>query len=113
MEKQETERMDKLVKDERMRLLRERVAEPTKFWQARPTTPDPEFVAGHQLKGAGLLFDNGTITLAGMECYRLATANRVTSWLKTNWFAVTVAVATVSAVVCGPFFDFLWGVVLP
>ena len=113
MANQETERMGREVEAEMMRLLRERVADPTKNWDTHLNMPDDEWAAGNLLKGAGLLFDNGTITLAGMECYRLATANRVTSWLKTNWFAVTVAVATVSAVVCGPFFDFLWGVVLP
>ena len=101
MEKQETERMDKLVRDERMRLLRERVAEPTKFWQARPTTPDPEFVAGHQLKGARLLAENGTITLAGHDYYSRATANPVLTWLKANWFAVIVAGCTIGVSVWG------------
>jgi hypothetical protein len=113
MAQQKTESMDKAVHCEIMRLLRERVNDPTDPWEWFSGLPQKEWVAGDLLKGAYYLDENGRITLAGMDYHRQQTAKPIPTWIKSNWFAVAVAVATVLAAVCGPFFDFLWGIVLP
>ena len=114
MANQIPESMDKAVRVEMMRLLRERVNDPTLQMRTEwGPHPDTREIAAHLLVRTEYVSHTGYITLAGMDYYRRQTANQITTWLKTNWFAVAVAVATVLAAVCGPFFDFLWGIVLP
>ena len=48
MANQKTERMDKAVRDEMMRLLRERVNDPTKMWDSVNNTPNPEYQRGKE-----------------------------------------------------------------
>ena len=102
MANQKTERMDKAVRDEMMRLLRERVEDPTfERWYSYTDTPEVERSAGIILKDAGLLNENGYITLAGMDYYRKQTANSILTWLRANWFAVIVAGCTIGVSVFG------------
>ncbi len=100
--------MDKAVRAEMMRLLKERVANPTLVLDVR--YPNPRFfsppyslrsVAAAQLLEAGHLNKLGLITLAGMDYYRRETANPVLTWLRSNWFAVIVAGCTIGVSVWG------------
>ena len=101
MANQKTEGMDKAVRDEMMRLLRERVNDPTRHWIARNGMPDDERNAGRLLKDALYMDQSGMITLAGMDYYRQLTANPVLTWLRSNWFAVIVAGCTIGVSVFG------------
>ena len=114
MANQNTERMDTAVREELLKILRERVKNPTLDWETVVLNPSTaEGVAALQLIRAKYLTpEEGHITLAGTDYYRKE-SRPIRTWLKVNWFAVAVAVATVLAAVCGPFFDFLWGIVLP
>ena len=102
MARQKSERMDKAVRDEMMRLLRERVEDPTfQRWYSYSDTPEAERSAGTILKNADLLTEHGLITLAGMDYYQKQTANPVLTWLRSNWFAVVVAGCTIGVSVFG------------
>ena len=102
MANQKTERMDKAVRDEMMRLLRERVEDPTfERWYSYTDTPEVERSAGTILKNADLLTEFGLITLAGMDYHRRETANPVLTWLKANWFGAIVAGCTIGVSVWG------------
>ena len=96
MANQKTGRMDKAVRDEMMRLLRERVNDPTlqmrTEWGPRPTTCE---IAAHLLVRADYVSQTGYITLTGMDYYRQETANTVLTWLRANWFAAIVAGCTI------------------
>ena len=97
----EAERKDKEVRDTMLAMLRERVADPTKMWRPTGGIPQIERVAGNILADAGLIAENGLITLAGMDYYRKETANPVLKWLRSNWFAVIVAGCTIGVSVWG------------
>ena len=101
MSNQKPERMDKAVRADMLRLLRERVDDPSSFWSSHMGLPRAEWVAGNLLQDAGLLTENGWITLAGIDYYRRETANPVLTWLRSNWFAVIVAGCTIGVSVWG------------
>ena len=101
MANQKTERMDKAVRDEMMRLLLERVSDPTDQLESLNNQPEKEWVAADLLKGAYYLDENGRITLAGMDYHRQQTANPVLTWLRSNWFAVIVAGCTIGVSIVG------------
>ncbi|MCY4556564.1 MAG: hypothetical protein OXF79_09370 [Chloroflexi bacterium] len=113
LRKRDWVRSDAAVRIAMLELLRQRVNDPRFLWEYHTDMPSEEFAAGELLKNSGYLNVEGGITLAGIDYYRRETASPVLTWLKANWFAVVVAAATVSAAVCGPFFDFLWRIVLP
>ncbi len=104
MAEHETERMEKQVRSEVLRLLCERVRNPTLRW---PITgagrTAAENAAGLMLIAAGYFdtTDRHRITLAGMDYYRKETANPVLTWLRSNWFAVIVAGCTIGVSVWG------------
>ena len=101
MANQNTERMDKAVRDEMMRLLRERVNNPTRHWIATNGLPDDESNAGRLLKEASYINQSGRITLAGMDYYRKETTNPILTWIRANWFAVIVAGCTIGVSIVG------------
>ena len=110
MARQKTERMRKVIRDESLRLLGERVNDPTLHW-IRARAKDDELFAGQLLKDARYFTDDGRITIAGMDYHRRETTRFRRA--RENWFPVTVVVVAVLAAMGGPFFDFLWGIVLP
>ena len=93
--------MDKLVRDEMMRLLAERVNDPTLEWFASGSASRAENSAGIILQKANLFNEYGMITLAGMDYYRKETASRLLTWLRANGFAVTIAGCTIGVSVWG------------
>ena len=101
MARQKTQRMDKVVRDEMMWMLRERVKDPT------VTVIEPRndaLVLSNAvalLRQAGYLDEQAGITLAGMDYHRQQTANPVLTWLRANWFAVIVAGCTIGVSVFG------------
>ena len=100
MAQQKTERMDKAVGDEMMRLLRERVNDPTKAWHTTDRTlselqQDIEEHAVRLLKSAQYLDTHGWITIPGMDYHRQETKRF--RWLRANAFPVFVAVLTAGA----------------
>ena len=95
MARQKTERMDKAVRAEIMRLLRERVNNPTKMWDSVNNTPNPEYHAGRLLKRAEYFDREGLITIAGMDYHRRETTRF--RWARENWFSVFVAIVTAAA----------------
>ena len=103
MANQKTEGMDTAVRAEMMRLLRERVRNPTLMWTApHGRRPTAELRAALILKEAGFLnSQSGAITLAGMDYYRKETTNPVLTWLRSNWFAVIVAGCTIGVSIFG------------
>ena len=111
MANQKTEGMDEAVRLQMLYLLRERVHNPTKMWDSDNNTPNPEYHAGRLLKRAEYFDREGLITIAGMDYHRRETTRFRRA--RENWFPVTVVVVAVLAAVCGPFFDFLWAIVLP
>ena len=76
-------------------ILRELSENPDGFWDSHMGLPHVEWAAGNLLHNAGLLTENGRITLAGMDYYRKETANPLLTWLRANWFAVIVAGCTI------------------
>ena len=112
MARDETEGMDGIVKKEVLRLLRNQIDDPYSFWVASGGKPQQEYVAAGLLKSAEYLSKNGKITLAGVDYYRRE-ARPVRTWMRINWFPLTVAAITVGAAVLKPGVDFLWGIVLP
>ena len=101
MAQQKTERMDKAVRAEVLRILRERVNDPTKMWDSVNNTPNPEYHAGRLLKRAEYFDREGLITIAGMDYYRRETTNPILTWLRSNWFAVIVAGCTIGVSIVG------------
>ena len=101
MANQKTERMDKSVRAEVLRILRERVNDPSRGLVFTMGTPDAERVAGNLLRNAGLLTEHGSITLAGIDYYRRETTNPILTWLRANWFAVIVAGCTIGVSIFG------------
>ena len=101
MAQQKTERMDKEVRAEVLRILRERVNDPSRGLVFTMGMPNAERVAGNLLRNAGLLTEHGSITLAGMDYHRQQTANPVLTWLRSNWFAVIVAGCTIGVSIVG------------
>ena len=110
MANQKTERTDKVVRDEMMRLLREGTKDPTFTWSPFDKGPDGEFREG-DLTQAGYLLQQaeyfsgrgggGRITLAGMDYYRRETADRFLTWLGNNWFGAIVAGCTIGVSIWG------------
>ena len=99
MANQIPESMDKAVRVEMMRLLRERVANPTlvldvSYLSPGLTNPPHSLrtVAATQLLDAEYLNRLGLITLAGMDYFRRETTRF--RWARENWFPVFVAVLT-------------------
>ena len=101
MAKRETRRMDKAVHDDMMRLLRERMNDPTLEWFPSSGASKVENSAGIILQRANLFNEYGMITLAGMDYYRKETANRLLTWLRANGFAVAIAGCTIGVSVWG------------
>ena len=104
MANQKTQRMGKAVWDEALRLLGERVADPTLRWDDRKLkNGDIENTAGILLQDAGFLRRHHPyrITLAGKDYYRRETANPILTWIRANWFAVIVAGCTIGVSVFG------------
>ena len=103
MAQQKTERMDKAVRAEVLRILRERVKNPTLDWETVVLDPSTaEGVAALQLIRAKYLTpEEGHITLAGTDYYRKQTANPILTWTRANWFAVIVAGCTIGVSVFG------------
>ena len=98
MANQKTQRMGKAVWDEALRLLGERVADPTLRWDDRKLkNGDIENTAGILLQDAGFLRRTHPyrITLAGMDYHRRETTRF--RWARENWFPVFVAVLTAGA----------------
>lgn len=100
-----TEAMDKAVRQEVLRLLGDRVKNPTlRLEYPTYNMTAPENQAFQMLTEANYLRDDGRITLAGMDYYRKET-DPLGTWLKANWFAVFVAVlttlGTILAAACG------------
>ena len=89
------------VHREMLRILREGIKDPTTFWRSGGSVGEVENAAGQMLKDAGLLNEQGRITLLGLSYYRHETANPFLGWLKAHWFAVVVAVATIAVSVWG------------
>ena len=102
MANQKTQRMDKVVRDEMMSLLGERVNDPTLKMrtQGNPTMNTCE-IATQLLVRAGYVTQfgeakaTGYITLAGMDYHRRETTRF--RWARENWFSVFVAVMTAGA----------------
>ena len=99
MENCETESMDKAVRDEMMRLLRERVKDPRKVWytpdkERPPSEQAIEHHAARLLTRAKYVDYDGCITISGMDYYRKET-QPVRTWLRSNWFGVIVAGSTI------------------
>ena len=95
---------DKLVWDEMMRLLGERVKNPMLIawdWEWERDEDTHVKSAYMILMSAGLVDWEGRITLAGVDYYRRETANPVLTWLKANGFAVTIAGCTIAVSVWG------------
>ena len=101
MARRRPDKMDETVRAEMMRLLRQRVEDPSKPWDWVSGLPTAEWIAGDLLKGATYLDENGRITLAGVDYYREETANPGLTWLRSNWFAVIVAGCTIGVSVWG------------
>lgn len=103
MAKQETENMDKVVRAEMMRMLRERVNNPMReVVDFEYEDGTPQKTATDILLYAGYLQPGfGTITLAGMDYYRRETANPVLTWIGSNWFTAIVAGCTIGVSVWG------------
>ena len=101
MANEETDRMYKAVRKQMLRLLRERVNDPTKMWDSVNNTPNPEYHAGRLLKRAEYFDREGLITIAGMDYHRRETANPVLTWLLANWFGVIVAGCTIGVSIWG------------
>ena len=101
MAQQKTERMDKKIRDEMMRLLQERVNDPTLHWTRARVKCDDELFAGQLLKDARYFTDDGRITIAGMDYHRRETAKPILTWIRANWFAVVVAGCTIGVSVFG------------
>ena len=103
MAQQKTERMDKAVRAEVLRILRERVKNPTLDWETVVLDPSTaEGVAALQLIRAKYLTpEEGHITLAGTDYYRKQTANPILTWILANWFAVIVAGCTIGVSIFG------------
>ncbi len=95
MANQKTKRMDKAIRAEMMRLLRERVNNPTLHWLRSRVKSDDELFAGQLLKDAGYFAGDGRITIAGMDYYRRETMQF--RWARENWFPAFVAVLTAGA----------------
>ena len=91
MARQKTERTDKAVRAVMLRILRERVNDPTLHWLRSRAKSDNELFAGQLLKDAGYFTDDGRITIPGRDYYRRETANPITTWLKANWFRAFLA----------------------
>ena len=102
MAKGDDEPKDKAVRDEMMRLLRERVHDPTMGLDnsLMPRVGTTRSVAIEQLTAAGHISSVGHITLDGMDYYRKET-QPVRTWLRSNWFGVIVAGCTIVASTCG------------
>ena len=90
MANQKTERMDKSVHCAMMRLLQERVNNPTKIWNWDATTPNPEYHAGRLLTRADYFDSQSCITIAGMDYHRRETTRFRRA--RENWFPLSVAV---------------------
>ena len=101
MANQKTERMDKEVRAEVLRILREQVNDPSRGLVFTMGMPNAERVAGNLLRNAGLLTEHGSITLAGMDYFRKETANPIRTWIRANWFAAIVAGCTIGVSVFG------------
>ena len=87
-----------MIRDESLRLLGERVADPTLLWDdGEPKNGGNEITAGVMLQDAGFLRRTHPyrITLAGMDYYRRETKRFM--WARENWFPVFVAVLTAGA----------------
>ena len=107
MANQKTERMDKAVHCEMMRLLRERVNDPTLEMRIETSThPDTCEIATKLLLRADYVKpleparSKGHITLAGMDYHRKK-SRPIRTWLKANWFAVIVAGCTIGVSIFG------------
>lgn len=102
-----TERPDRRVRKEMMQLLREGTKDPTFTWKRMdPDRDGVETQAGLLLHEAGYFGPESRITLAGMDYYHRQ-AHPVQTWLKSNWFAVIVAVMTTAATVFAGVSNFL------
>lgn len=100
--REKEEPKDKSVRAHVLRILRERVKDPTLGLDTVAMIPSrPETVAVYQLIDAGYVTNLGYITLAGADYYRRETANPVLTWLRSNWFAVIVAGCTIGVSVWG------------
>ena len=118
MANEETDRMYKAVRKQMLRLLRERVNDPTLQMRTEVNSPQNTCeIATMLLVRAGYVTRfgeakaTGHITLAGMDYYRRETKRF--RWAQENWFPVAVVFVAVVAAMGGPVFDFLWGIVLP
>lgn len=94
-----TEGMDKILKNEVLRLLKEQIDDPTSFWIERHGLGYEQYVAGRLLKSAGYLSERGTITLAGIDYYREQTANPVMTWIRANAFPFVIGLCTTATTV--------------
>ena len=93
MANQKTERMDKEVRNQIIRILSERAENPMLDWSTVSFDEEtPEWVAAGQLREAGFLSGLGYITLAGQDYHREETKRF--RWLRANGFPVFVAVLT-------------------
>ena len=108
MARQKPERTHKTVRDEMLRLLRERVHNPTEIWDSSTKKPHPEYHAGRLLKRAEYFDREGFITIAGMDYYRKET-QPIRTWLRANWFGVIVSIIATAATMFAAVSNFLIG----
>ena len=92
----ETETKKDAVRREILRMLRERVEDPTiGFEHPASEYGEPPYIAYQQLLAAKYIAEGGHITLAGTDYYRKETANRFLTWWGNNWFGAIVAFGTI------------------
>ena len=93
-------RMDTLVRKEVLTILRKGTADPSRYWRITAGTGEVERSAVLLLEEAGYLSTSSKrVTLAGTDYYRRETSNRVLTWLRSQWFAVIIAVCTIAVAV--------------